>query len=103
MPRSTKTFKRRKAFVWQLDQTTPRPRSGAARESTSKVKITRTTKEYKQFEYEQFQYDIIDLDAVQKVISEIAICKYCHSPLGLSVDKRIGLAFTLTLSILNVK
>lgn len=43
----------------------------AVTESTSKVNITSTTKEYKQFEDEQFQYDIIDLDAVQKVISEI--------------------------------
>ncbi|KAG8321427.1 hypothetical protein J6590_046603 [Homalodisca vitripennis] len=28
----------------------------------------------------------------------MAICKYCHSPLALSVEKRIGLAFTLTLA-----
>lgn len=98
MPRSTKIFKRRKAFGWHLDKTPPAPRPSGERESTSKVKLSSTFKEYQQFDNESFQYDIVDLDAVQKIISRIAVCKDCHGPLVLSVDKRIGLACTLTLS-----
>ncbi|KAG8285861.1 hypothetical protein J6590_072102 [Homalodisca vitripennis] len=78
--------------LWHLDKATPRCRPKPsdeakvpARESSSKVKISNSTKEYHQFEHEQFQYDIIDLDTVQKSIGPFS-------------RKLIGQAFTLTLS-----
>lgn len=105
IPRSKKIYKRRGKFGWRPGKSKARPKSKLAevpiipdRDSTSKVKISGIAKEYEQFDSDKMQYDILDLDSVQKVISETAVCKQCHSPLTLSVDKRIGLAFTLILS-----
>jgi hypothetical protein len=120
MPRHGRVFKKRKSFGIHLkDGNRPKPSETPGpspqpsnkesncsevtpKDSTSKVKLANSV-EYDQFNNDKLKYDILDLGVVEKLISELAVCKYCHSPLRLVTDKRIGLAFTLNLTCTNLE
>lgn len=106
MPR----FKRQKRqkFGWHLSQPNlairrPRPTSPEKdepkKDSTAKKKLGNDL-DYSQFN-DEWNYDIVNLDIVDEIISEMAVCKHCFSTLALSVTNRVGLACTLSLKCTN--
>lgn len=104
MPRQGKLFKKRKTVGWQnsKNQATSNITSGGRhRPSTAKVKLDTSNAEYGQFESESFQYDIINLSLLDKIISEIAVCKDCFGPLKLCTKNRVGLSCSIVLKCMN--
>lgn len=112
MPRSGPAYKKRKVHGWQNKNHTPQMVSltssdpGPTNEdnipsvSKSQEKLT-SHSEYKQFDGDSFKYDVLDLKVVQRLVSEIAVCRHCSSTLNLSATKRVGLAFSLSLECTN--
>lgn len=97
MPRIRR--QKRQKFGWHLANPPVRPTSSITPESTSKAKIGDNS-EFNQFT-DNWKYDVVNLDVVETLVSEMAVCKHCFCPLVLSTSNRVGLAFTLTLKCTN--
>lgn len=79
---------------------TPKPRPSPNQPSSSKVKLQDNLSYYELMK-DTWQYDIFSTERFEKLLDEIAVCKFCHCSLKLSKKSLVGLVSEFKVSCTN--